>query len=226
MAEKNADNMTLLDKMSSEMTPATSPLLEFLTNNIKLIVLVLVGCCIMAGGYGFYTWNQNKKAIAAQDELARILILEDNQDKLAKLKTFISGSPEAMRSGLTLALARTAMKVQDYSEASQAWDTLTKNPKDAIYAIAMIGKAESLSHLGKTAEALALLESMTAPSGNEVASLVNILIVSLAEQTGDYNKSIAACEKIISNTIAENPQEAEYWRLKANSLRLLSTGKS
>ncbi len=220
MAEMKPDSMTLLDKMSSEVTPATSPLLELLTNNAKLIVIVLAACFVVAGGYGFYAWNMSKKVLAAQEGLARTLVLEDSQDKLAKLKAFIPGAPESMRPGLAFSLARTAMKIKDYSVASEAWDSLAQDSKDPVYAVAVIGKAESLSLLGKSTEALAVLENMTLPAESVATSMVNVLIVDLAEQTGNYDKGIAACEKLISNMTARSPEEAEYWRQRAVSLRV------
>lgn len=220
MAEKKPDSMTLLDKMSSEVTPATSPLLDFLTNNAKLLALVLAACCIATAGYGFYTWNEGKKVVAAQEELARILILEDNPDKLAKLKAFAPGAPETISRGVTLALARTAMKIKEYAEATQAWDALAKDAKDPLYAPAVIGKAESLALQDKPAEALAVLEAMTIPAGSEDFSLVNSLIANLAEQTGNIDKALAACEKLISGMAVRSPEEAEFWRQKAASLRI------
>ena len=220
MADTKTDNMTLLDKMSSEMTPATSPLLEFLTRNAKLIAAVLAACVVVLAGYGFLSWNEGKKLAAAQEDLARILILEDSQDKLAKLKAFVPGAPDSMRNSLALVMARTAMKVKDYPEASQAWDVLTGNPKDPIYATAMIGKAESLSLQGKAVEALAVLESMSLPPEGMAASLVNVFIADLAERAGEYDKAIAACEKLISAMAVQNPEEIEFWRQKAASLRL------
>ncbi|MCC8194450.1 MAG: hypothetical protein LIP28_07385, partial [Deltaproteobacteria bacterium] len=73
-----APNQTLLDKMSSEVTPETSPLLLFLANNAKRIMALLVVCCIAAAGYGVYSWQEGKKTAEAQNALAQILVVRDD----------------------------------------------------------------------------------------------------------------------------------------------------
>lgn len=220
MAEERTNTPTLLDKMSAEVTPATSPLLEFLTNNAKLIVVALLACFAAAGGYGVYAWQNKKNVAEAQDSLARILIVRDDADRLAKLKAFLPGAPEGIRSGVNLAVAKTAMQAKDYQEAFRAWDSLAGDTKDPLYVPAMIGKAESLSLQGKAADALALLESVTLPADSEAVNLVNTLIVSTAEQAGNIEKALAVCEKLIVGMAAKSFEESEYWRQKAAALRL------
>ena len=219
MAEDRSTNQTLLDKMHAEVTPATSPLLQFLTNNARKITIVMVACFVAAAGYGVYSWQTGKKIAEAQETLARILIVQDGADRLAKLKAFAPGAPEAMRQGVTLALAQAAMQAKEYTEAFQAWDTLGKDAKDPLYVSASVGKAEALSLQGKAAEAMAILESMTLPADSEANNLVNSALVDLAEQTGNIDKAIAVCEKLILGMAARSPEEAEFWRQKAASLR-------
>ncbi|SBV90503.1 conserved hypothetical protein [uncultured delta proteobacterium] len=219
MAEDLSNNQTLLDKMSSEVTPATSPLLLFLTRNARMIVAVIAVCFVAAAGYGVYAWQAGKTVAEAQEKLARILIVRDDADRLAKLKSFVPTSPEAMRKGATLALAQAAMQAKDFPEALQAWEFIAKDPKDPLYAVATIGKAEALGAQEKYAEAIAALESMTLPADSEATNLVNSLIADFAEKTGDISKAVAACEKLVTGMAGRSPEEAEFWRQKAASLR-------
>ena len=219
MAEDLSNNQTLLDKMTSEVTPATSPLLLFLTRNARLIVAAIAVCSVAAAGYGIYAWQAGKKVAEAQETLARILIIRSETDRLAKLKAFMPASPEAMRKGTALALAQTAMQAKDFPEALQAWEFLAKDPKDPLYPTAMVGKAETLAAQGKYAEAIAALESTTLPADSEAVNLVNSLIADFAERNGDIGKAIAACEKLITGMAARSPEESEFWRQKAASLR-------
>ena len=220
MAEERSTNTTLLDQMSSEVTAETSPLLQFLVKYARMIVIVLVACFAAAGGYGVYTWQAGKKVAEAQENLARVLIIRDDTARLAKLKEFAPTAPETMRRGVTLSIAHAAMQAKDYASAFTAWDELARDPKDDLYTTAMIGKAESLSLQDKSAEALAILEGMNVPADAEAYNLVNSLIVNIAEQAGNTAKAIEACEKLIAGMATRSPEEAEYWRQKASSLRL------
>lgn len=220
MAEQQPQNTTLLDQMSSEVTPATSPLLNFLINHARAIGIVLVACFAITGGYGIYTWQAAKKVSEAQNSLAAVLVIKDDATRLAKLKEFAATAPEALQKGLTLSIAHAAMQAKDYAAAFTAWDTLAKDPKDDLYTTAMIGKAESLALQDKTADALAALDGMTISPDNDAYGLVNSLIVNVAEQAGNMDRAIRACENLIAGMATRSPEEAEYWRQKADSLRL------
>lgn len=219
MAEEQFKTPTLLDKMSAEVTPATSPLLNFLSRNAKLIVVLSVAGLMAAGGYGVYSWQQRQTAENARDALARVLVIEDDAARLAGLKDFLPTAPAGLVTSANLAIASAALRTHNYADAVQAWDALSKDPKDLLYVTAMIGKAEALALQGKHADALAVLESIVLPQGSEAVNMVNALIVTAAEQTGDLKKALAVCEKLIPGMAERSPEEAEYWRQKAASLR-------
>lgn len=220
MAAERPTNTTLLDQMSSEMTPATSPLLEFLVKYARMIVVALIVCFVAAAGYGIYAWQSGKKLAEAQERLARVLIIKDDAARLAKLKEFAPTAPGAMQKGLALGIAHAAMQAKDYTAAFIAWDSLAKDPKDDLYITAMIGKAESLSLQGKDAEALAVLDGLSVPADDGAYNLLNILIANAAEQAGDTARAVKACENLVAGMATRSPEEADYWRQKAESLRL------
>lgn len=220
MAEQQPKNTTLLDQMSSEVTPATSPLLNFLVNNARMIVIVLAICLAITGGYGIYAWQAGRNVAEAQNSLAAVLVIRDDAARLAKLKEFSATAPEVMQKGLTLSIAHAAMQAKDYAAAFTAWDALAKDPKDDLYITAIIGKAESLSLQDKAADALALLDGMSISPDNDAYGIVNSLIVSVAEQAGNMDRAIKACENLIAGMATRSPEEAEYWRQKADALRL------
>lgn len=220
MAEKQSSTQTLLDKMSAEVTPATSPLLEFLTRNAGKIGIAIAVCLVAAVGYGVYAWQDKQATAKAQDDLARIIILPEAADRLAKLKEFLPSAPAGLQKSVNLAIARAAAQAESHADAYQAWDALSKDTKDPLYVTAMVGKAESLSLQGKAAETLTVLESIPLADDSEAANMVNALIVSAAEKAGDMKKALAVCEKLIPGMAARSPEEAEYWRQKAAALRI------
>ncbi len=209
---------SLLQKMSSEVAPEVSPLLQALLNNSKLIGIVLAVCVLGAAAYGGWRWHEAKSISEAQAELGRILILPAPADREAKLKTFLASAPEGMKAAGNLALAQAALEAKNYAAAVGAWDAVARDSQSPLYATAMIGKAEALALQGKDAEAVAILETVKASAEKNAKSLVESMIVDLAEKAGDYTKALASCDALINTT--SNPMEVEFWRQKAASLRL------
>ena len=220
MAQNRFNDQTLLDKMSSEVAPEVSPLLRFLLDNARRISAVLVLCVLAASGYGIYNWYSGKQLGESQDALGRILVVSNSTDRLARLKTFLATAPEGMKKSVLLAVAQTAKEAGDYAAAAEAWDALSKDSKDPLYLTAVLGKAENLSVQSKDAEALQVLESAAVPADSQFANLINSQIVDLAEKMGNLEKAIAVCEKLVTGVAMASPNEADFWRQKAASLRL------
>ena len=220
MVGNSPTEQSLFDKMSSEVTPEVSPLLQFLVNNVRRIFIGVVFCVIAGAGYGIYSWQTHKQMEQAQNDLGKILVMPDSTARLEKLNEFRGKAPTEMKTAVVLAVANAATEAKKYEEAAKAWDELAKDSRSSLYATALIGKAQSLSMVGKDKEALAVLESSTLPPNSNANSLVNSMIVDLAEKTEDMAKAIAACEKLITENSLQNPEEAQFWRRKASILRL------
>lgn len=219
MADDRSANKTLMDEISSEVTPATSPLLSFLIAHARKIAAAAAVCVVAGAGYGIYSWQAKNQIAEAQDRLGRILITHNSPDRLADLKAFLTDAPAGIKGSVQMAIAKAAMDVKDYSAAYEAWDALSRDTKSAFYVIAMVGKAESLALQDKTADALAVAEGIAIPADSPSMPLVHGLIIDLAEKSGDFPKAIAACEKLVASIVMLNPEEADFWRQKAASLR-------
>lgn len=218
MSQNYSTDPSLLQKMSSEVAPEISPLMRLLLDNARRIIVILAVCVLGAAGYGIYTWHAAKQVAEAQNELGKILVIEDTTARMAKLKTFLTSAPAGIKPAVTLAIARTAMLGNDYAEAEKAWSELAGDTKDPLYVTAVIGKAESMAAQNKDSEALAVLETMALPADSAASLLVSSLIVNFAEKSGNLEKAVAACEKVASSAMV-TPDEAEFWRQKAAYLR-------
>lgn len=219
MADDRSINKTLMAEITSEVTPATSPLLNFLITHSRKLMAAAAVCVIAGAGYGIYSWQMKNQVAEAQDKLGRILITQNSPDKLASLKAFLASAPAGVKGSVQMAIAKTAMDVKDYAAAYEAWDVLARDTKSALYIIAMVGKAEALALQDKTAEALAMAEGIAIPTDSPSMPLVHGLIIDLAEKSGDFPKAITACEKLVASIAMLNPEEADFWRQKAASLR-------
>lgn len=218
MSQNRSSDPSLLQKVSSEVSPEVSPLMLLLLNNAKRIAIVFAIGVIGAAGYGIYNWRGNKQITQAQNDLGQILVIEDSDARLKKLKAFQASAPARVKPAVALAIAKSAMIAGNFGEAEKAWGELARDAKDPLYATAVIGKAESLSNQGKAAEALAALETMSLSPDNTAVMLVDSMIVDFAEKSGNLEKAVAASEKIAAATMT-NPEEADFWRQKAAYLR-------
>lgn len=221
---KPTTEQSLFDRMSSEVTPEVSPLLLFLTNNARYILIGLAICIAVGAGYGIYSWQARGRVEQAQNDLGGILVTTDSAARLAKLEEFLAKAPSGMRTAVVLAVANAAMEAGKHDAAINAWGELAKDSGNPLYSTALIGKARSLALADRSGEALAVLESAALPADSSAANLINSLIVDLAQKTGDTARAVAACEKLVAANGLQNPEEAEFWRQKAAFLRLQEHG--
>ncbi|GHV53195.1 hypothetical protein FACS1894206_03400 [Deltaproteobacteria bacterium] len=218
MSEIHINNQSLLDQMSSEVAPHISPFMKVLVTHSCRITACVILVLVAAVGYGIYSHLSTKNINDAQKKLGGILVIADGQDRLAKLNNFLASAPEPIKGSVLLSIVTTASEVKNYAAALDAWEKLARDPKDAFYVTAMIGKAENLAMLDKAEEALGVLESMTLAQGSASANMVNSMIADLAEKNGQIDKAIAACNKLATETAPTNQEEADFWRQKAISL--------
>jgi tetratricopeptide (TPR) repeat protein len=83
---------------------------------------------------------------------------------------------------------------------------------------AQMGMANEWNNLGKTPEALALLESLLGNAPAELTLAINIALMDLAEKSGQWDKAIQACEAMLNNAPATT--DKSYLRQKIAYLQL------
>ena len=214
-AGKDQSGKNLLDKVSAEVAPEVSPLLNLLLKYSRLLVFLLVAVVAIGIGWGGYAWYSGRQLAAATLELGELQALPAAEG-LEKLKTFAAGAPSGLKSAANLALAQAALYASDYATAASAWEAVAARETGPIAQVARIGKAQALVMAGKDAEALAVLQAV-APETDAMRAFVDELLVDLAEKTGNIELAVKA-----SRSLAENPALAEnsaYWMQKAASLQ-------
>ncbi len=214
-AGKDQSGKNLLDKVSAEVAPEVSPLLNLLLKYSRLLVFLLVAVVVIGIGWGGYAWYSGRQLAAATLELGELQALPAAEG-LEKLKTFAAGAPSGLKSAANLALAQAALYASDYATAASAWEAVAARETGPMAQVARIGKAQALVMAGKDAEALAVLQAV-APETDAMRAFVDELLVDLAEKTGNIELAVKA-----SRSLAENPALAEnsaYWMQKAASLQ-------
>lgn len=145
-------------------------------------------------------WHQTRVEREAHLELGRILVSTQGPERIAALETFLPAAPSAMKSGVQLEIATTALGLEQYGKAADAYAAVAAaDPKGSIGMMAAINQADLLQRQGKYAEALAVFDSLekSAPESLRPAILEGQAMS--AELAGKLDRALAAYESIATS---------------------------
>ena len=179
---------SLMGEIQSEVAVEATPLLSFVLRNSRIIVTCIVLLVLVIAGVGGWQWYQTRVEREAHLELGRILVSTQGPERIAALETFLPAAPSAMKSGVQLEIATTALGLEQYGKAA-----------DAYAAVAAINQADLLQRQGKYAEALAVFDSLekSAPESLRPAILEGQAMS--AELAGKLDRALAAYESIATS---------------------------
>ena len=181
---------SLMGEIQSEVAVEATPLLSFVLRNSRIIVTCIVLLVLVIAGVGGWQWHQTRVEREAHLELGRILVSTQGPERIAALETFLPAAPSAMKSGVQLEIATTALGLEQYGKA---------DPKGSIGMMAAITQADLLQRQGKYAEALAVFDSLekSAPESLRPAILEGQAMS--AELAGKLDRALAAYESIATS---------------------------
>ena len=177
---------SLMGEIQSEVAVEATPLL---LRNSRIIVTCIVLLVLVIAGVGGWQWHQTRVEREAHLELGRILVSTQGPERIAALETFLPAAPSAMKSGVQLEIATTALGLEQYGKAADAYAAVA----------AAINQADLLQRQGKYAEALAVFDSLekSAPESLRPAILEGQAMS--AELAGKLDRALAAYESIATS---------------------------
>ncbi|MFR6518193.1 MAG: tetratricopeptide repeat protein [Bilophila wadsworthia] len=187
---------SLMGEIQSEVAVEATPLLSFVLRNSRIIVTCIVLLVLVIAGVGGWQWHQTRVEREAHLELGRILVSTQGPERIAALETFLPAAPSAMKSGVQLEIATTALGLEQYGKAAEAYAAVAAaDPKGSIGMMAAINQADLQP--GKYAEALAVFDSLekSAPESLRPA----ILKVLYRRTRGQADRALAAYESIATS---------------------------
>ena len=191
---------SLMGEIQSEVAVEATPLLSFVLRNSRIIVTCIVLLVLVIAGVGGWQWYQTRVEREAHLELGRILVSTQGPERIAALETFLPAAPSAMKSGVQLEIATTALGLEQYGKAADAYAAVAAaDPKGSIGMMAAINQADLLQRQGKYAEALAVFDSLekSAPESLRPAILEGQAMS--AELAGKLDRALAAYESIATS---------------------------
>ena len=187
---------SLMGEIQSEVAVEATPLLSFVLRNSRIIVTCIVLLVLVIAGVGGWQWYQTRVEREAHLELGRILVSTQGPERIAALETFLPAAPSAMKSGVQLEIATTALGLEQYGKAAAAYAAVAAaDPKGSIGMMAAINQADLLQRQGKYAEALAVFDSLekSAPESLRPGQAMS------AELAGKLDRALAAYESIATS---------------------------
>jgi len=206
-AQQPAQPFGLVDSLQADVATEASPLMLFLIEHARKIAIALALFVLAIIGYWFYSSHADKVAAADAQRLGAILIISDPAMRLERLEAFVSNVPASLRHEAWLALANSAVQMEDYAKAYAAFERI-RGFDPALRGTAVLGMANALAQQEKYADALGILNAALPELRGLEAINANIRIISLAEVTGDYARAIAACDAILATPEAASDSTA------------------
>ena len=162
---------SLMGEIQSEVAVEATPLLSFVLRNSRIIVTCIVLLVLVIAGVGGWQWHQTRVEREAHLELGRILVSTQGPERIAALETFLPAAPSAMKSGVQLEIATTALGLEQYGKAAEAYalavfDSLEKSAPESLRPTILEGQAMSAELAGKLDRALAAYESIATSLGD------------------------------------------------------------
>ncbi len=202
--EPKQNKQGLLSTLESEMSEDIHPLLQKITDNLRVIGLVIAAVVLVVGVYSGVTIYQDHAAEKSREQFSTILSQPDGQGKLTALEAFLSQAPSSMQQGVRLEMARLAMEIEAFEPAEKVWNQAARPGTTELQVAANLGRATSLSPAGKPGEALDILEELLDKSPDSFKALVLSEMAPTAEKAGNLERAVSVYEEIKSMTPEEN----------------------
>jgi len=204
-----------LDRIMSEADESAHPLLQKIQEHQKTIIFVIGTVLVLAAVYSGYTFFQERTKQQALEEINRILAIDDNEDRISALESFLDGAPKAMQGGALLELTRIYMDTGRYEKAADAFNRLGEKDK-SLRPVAVLGQAKAFELMNESGRSLEVLEKAQEEITPEFRNQYYTRLAFVAEQAGNYSRALEAYERLKQETHGTDPG---FIRYKMDSLR-------
>lgn len=195
----------LLQNMRSEVSPEATPLLQFLTDNVKTIASVIVGLVLIVAAVVLYQWKEAENKAEAQSKIAAVILSTEGAGRIKALEALVPEVPAELVPSIYLEIAYTAEQAQDDAKAAETWAKLYASTSDQPLKIAAaVGRANALLAMNKNPEAIVVLEEVLAlpeyadhKAASGMVAQAQMSLAIAAARVGDLQKSKAAYEALL-----------------------------
>lgn len=217
--QKNQENgaSTLLDGIQKEVSPESTPLLNFITRYASAIAGIVLLLLLILGGWAIWNWYHTGKQEEARKELARINMELKGRDREAALDNLAKNAPDSVKLFIYMSLAQSAQENGNPVLAADAYARAAKLDGDGpIGLAAALGSVGSLLMQSEYVQALALLQELLVKLPEAAKSVeLRQMLATAAEKAGKPELALKTWRELAEEI---NTPEKAYFQSRANEL--------
>ena len=196
MAEPKADKQQPLSGLSTELGDEIHPFLKSISENIKPIIIVVFVFLLGLGAYLAYDAHAERSAKQAVEELGRIVLIEDAQQRRGRLEAYLEDAPSSAKRNVVLELVNVCMELEDTEAALAYLDQVDPPEGSDLGVVVDMSRARALALQGDHAGAIEVLERLhnSAPELYQYEILMQL--ASAAEASGDLAQARTAYQEL------------------------------
>lgn len=183
-------------KDSRTNLPPTAGWAKVVTDNIKVIGLVLAVVIVVAAVFSGYTYYKTQTLRNAKQQVDHIMSENSGQERIDALESFVDQAPKTMHTALHLQLAKLCMQEEDFNRAAAHWEYIEKNADKDLQTLAALGRATAFAAVKKTQQALELLQKTVENAPKRYNRTLNMKLATIAENAGQWKLALNAYQNL------------------------------
>ncbi len=188
----------------------------------KLAAAVGVFVVLVAGYAGFNAY-QDRQLANSEQALSQALLENQGAERLEALMRLRGEMAKPLLPRYHLESAKAAQDVEDWATALEYWKLVVKVGPDNWKALARMGQATALLHLGQADEAVTELTALRTGTSEEFLPIVLLQLAEAAEAAGNWELALRTFEELQAR---EDGRQSDYLAFKASQIRQRMAGES
>ncbi len=214
---QGAEESPLFRDLQAEVSSESAPLLQFMLRHAGLIAGAVILFLLVLAGTAVWKWYSGSTSAEARQELARIVLTAQGQERVKALSALAEKVPGPVRLSAYLALGQSALESGDFAAAATAYAKAAQEDADgALGMAAALGEAGALLKAGKNAEAVTLLQNLeTRLSAEGRSAQVRLMLAEAAARAGQNDLAAATYAALAKDVPG---LDGDYFRARAEAL--------
>lgn len=213
----------MFNEMKSEVSPEAAPLWNFVLEHARAIALAVVLVIVAILAAAGWRWHTQNVAQEARAELGRICAKAEPAARYAALQEFAARAPEEISRAVDLELASTAVALERWNDAAQAYGRIVEEEGDGelspLAVTALLNRVDLLLRQNMAQDAVSELEAFLPRVPAAVKSLCLSQIGMAAELAGDKARAISAYEEFIKSLPPADSAQAGFYKARIAALK-------